>query len=102
MLASRAAGLPAPVDGVTTDVHAEDTLVEDVQHGRSLGMTGKLLVHPGQVAAAHRAMAPDEAELRWARRVLAAAGRSDGVVSLDGEMIDAPVVARARAVLAAG
>jgi citrate lyase subunit beta/citryl-CoA lyase len=102
VLASRAAGLPAPVDGVTTDVHAEATLVEDLLHSTSLGMTGKLLVHPAQVAAAHRTLRPDGDQVRWARRVLAAVGSGEGVVVLDGEMVDAPVVARARAVLAAG
>ena len=72
--------------------------------GRSLGFRGKALVHPSQVPVVTRAFAPCVDELRRAREIVAAyeRGAADGrgVVALDGEMIDAPVVERARRLLA--
>jgi citrate lyase subunit beta/citryl-CoA lyase len=70
--------------------------------GRAYGATGTLCIHPVQVAAANRAFAPAAAELAAAGAVLRAwdeAG-SCGVISLDGQMIDLPVVLRARRLLA--
>ncbi len=70
---------------------------------RSLGMGGKICIHPAQVAVVNRVFAPDEAQLDWARRVVAAyeagVGEGRGAVALDGEMIDLPVVVRARRLL---
>ena len=63
-----------------------------------LGFGGKLCIHPSQVASVLEAFMPDEAEIAWAQRVLAAEG-SGAAANLDGTMIDAPVVARARRIL---
>ncbi|MFA3875285.1 CoA ester lyase [Streptomyces sp. MMCC 100] len=93
------AGLPAPVDGVTTAVREPETVAAAAARGRAWGFGGKLCVHPAQVPPVHAAFAPTEEELRWARRVLAAdAGGPDtgGAALVDGEMIDRPVVERAR------
>ena len=71
--------------------------------GRSLGFRGKALVHPDQIAPTHEAFAPSADEVRRAREIVAAYERAEadgqGVVALDGEMIDAPVVERARELL---
>lgn len=69
---------------------------------RAIGMTGALCIHPAQVGMVNAAFAPAQAERNWAARVLAAwavaqaAGR--GVASVDGRMIDRPVVERAQAI----
>lgn len=97
VVASRAAGLPGPVDGVTTVLDDPDVVRAEAQRSRRLGFTGKLCVHPRQVGAVNEAMSPDDEEIGWARRVLDAA--VSGVARLDGQMVDAPVIARARAVL---
>ena len=73
VLASRLAGIAAPVDGVSVAIDDEDRLRADVQRARRLGFGGKLCIHPKQVGAVNRGLAPGEAELDWARRVLAAA-----------------------------
>lgn len=100
VLASRAAGLPGPVDGVTTALDAPDVLADDLAHARDLGLTGKLLIHPRQVEATHAAYRPDEEEVTWARSVLdAVEGSSGGAVRVDGSMVDAPVIARAQDIL---
>jgi citrate lyase subunit beta/citryl-CoA lyase len=99
-LASRAAGLPPPVAGVTPEIGHEDRLLADLAQARAHGFNAKLCIHPTQVAPIHRALAPTEAELAWARRVIAAVGDHPGAVQVDGRMVDRPVLERARAVLA--
>ncbi|WP_410582182.1 HpcH/HpaI aldolase/citrate lyase family protein [Amycolatopsis sp. lyj-108] len=98
VIAAAAAGRAAPIDGVTTALDDEATLIADLDHAKTLGFTGKLCVHPRQVAAANRGLAPSESELEWARDVVAHAG--DGSVAVaGGQMVDKPVEARARAIL---
>lgn len=98
VLASRLAGIAAPLDGVTAAI-GDDALTEaDSRHAADLGFGGKLLIHPRQVAAALRGFAPSSAEVEWARSVLAAGGA--GAVAVDGMMIDAPVRIRAERILA--
>ncbi|WP_439678422.1 HpcH/HpaI aldolase/citrate lyase family protein [Embleya sp. MST-111070] len=96
--ASAATGLCAPVDGVTTSVRDPDVLAADIDHARRLGFTGKLCVHPAQVAAVAERFAPTASEREWARGVLAA---GDSVTVVDGHMVDKPVLERARRILAA-
>jgi len=98
VLASKLAGIAAPIDGVTANLTDPEVTFADAAHARDLGMTGKLCIHPKQVAEVRRAFAPSEAEQDWARRVLAS---GDGAVTVDGAMIDEPVRIRARALLAA-
>ncbi|MET7511679.1 CoA ester lyase [Streptomyces albidoflavus] len=95
--ASAAAGLCPPVDGVTTSVRDTELLTVDVVHARRLGFTGKLCVHPGQVATVAARFAPSEGEVRWARTVAEA---GDSVSAVDGQMVDKPVRERARRILA--
>lgn len=97
VFASRLAGLPAPLDGVSTDVSNDAAAADDARHARDLGFTGKLLIHPRQVQAIRTALQPDAAEIAWAKRVLAS---GDGAVLVDGTMIDEPVRIHARAILA--
>jgi citrate lyase subunit beta/citryl-CoA lyase len=102
LIASVAAGLAGPVDGVTAQVRDADALADDLHAALALGCTGKLCIHPVQVPAVHAALAPDPATLAWARRVVAAQADSDGagVLLLDGQMVDAPVLLRAHHVIA--
>lgn len=99
VLASAQAGLPPPIDGVTADVVDTGNTAADTSYARSLGMTAKLCVHPRQVAAAHRALAPSAADINWARAVVDASGT--GVTVVDGRMVDLPVLTRAQTILAA-
>lgn len=100
VLASRVAGIEGPVDGVTTALRDEELLAEDVAAARDLGFTGKLLIHPSQVASVARGFAPTPGEVDWALRVTAAVEPGgSGAVSLDGAMVDKPVVDRARRIL---
>lgn len=101
VLASRAAGLEGPVDGVTTVTDDPATVTAAASRARALGFAGKLCVHPAQVPAVVAAFAPSDSEMAWALRVEAAASQhAGGAFALDGQMVDRPVLARARAVLA--
>lgn len=101
VLASRLAGIAAPVDGVTTAIDDPQQIRTDTDHGRRMGFGAKLCIHPRQLAAIHAAFAPSSDEVRWAQRVLAAAGAAGpGAVALDGKMIDRPVIVQAEQVLA--
>ncbi len=102
-LASRAAGIAAPVAGVTAAIDDEALLLADLARARAHGFGAKLCIHPKQVAPLHRALAPSAAELDWARRVVAAtegAAAGLGAVRVDGRMVDKPVLLRAQRLLA--
>lgn len=101
VLSSRRACLPAPVDGVTAATQDSAQLERDATRGRRSGFGGKLCIHPSQVAAVNAAFSPGAAEIEWARRVLAAWETSGGgVITLDGRMVDAPVLRLAQRTLA--
>lgn len=100
VLAARLAGQAAPWDGVTVAVDDAEAIMQDCRHGVAMGFGGKLLIHPAQIDPARRGFAPTAAEQDWAQRVMAATADSAAAVKLDGQMIDAPVIMRARAILA--
>lgn len=98
VLASAAAGIAAPVDGVTTALEDPESLAQDLRHARRLGFGGKLCIHPKQLLAVRAGFAPTQEEVNWARRVLAA---GEAVSAVDGTMVDRPVRERARRLLGA-
>lgn len=100
VLAAAAAGCAPPMDGVTTALDDADAVRRDTEHAVELGFTGKLCVHPRQIAPVHDALRPSEDELRWARAVLAAS--SGDAVAVDGQLVDRPVLLRAERLLARG
>ncbi|BDP41742.1 citrate lyase subunit beta-like protein [Deinococcus aetherius] len=101
-LAARLAGVPA-LDIVVTRLGDEATFREDAAQGRALGYAGKLCIHPAQVPLAHEYFGPTDAEAGRARRLLAAAHEAAqsgrGAFSFEGQMVDEPMLARARAIL---
>lgn len=100
VLASRLAGLAAPIDGVSTSIEDATALRADAERARRLGFGAKLCIHPRQIAVVHAAFSPDPQRVEWARRVCSAFDASGGAaVAVGGEMIDLPMVERARAVL---
>ncbi|WP_186388123.1 CoA ester lyase [Stappia sp. TSB10P1A] len=99
-MAARLAGQSGPIDGVTTALRDEEAIIGDCRHAVDMGFAGKLLIHPAQIAPARRGFAPSEAECEWAQRVLAAVEGGAAAVAVDGAMVDAPVIARARQILA--
>jgi citrate lyase subunit beta/citryl-CoA lyase len=102
LLAAAALGVQA-IDGVHVDFRDAAGLGRALAEARRDGFSGKLAIHPDQVAPINAAFTPTEAERQHARRVLAAfaAAGGAGVASLDGQMIDRPHLLQARRVLAA-
>lgn len=100
--AARATGIDA-FDVVYPDVNDDEGFLKEVELIRRLGFNGKSLVNPRQIELLHNAYAPTAEEVEHARRVVAAAEEGErqglGVVSLDGKMIDPPIVDHARQVL---
>jgi citrate lyase subunit beta/citryl-CoA lyase len=101
VLAAAAAGKQGPLDGPCMSPRDERALELEITRARRLGFAGKLCVHPSQVAAVTRAFSPTERELEWARGVVDAFGdgAEGGVIVLDGEIVEEPVVRRARGIL---
>jgi citrate lyase subunit beta / citryl-CoA lyase len=102
LLAAAALGAQA-IDGVCTDFRDGTRLQQELDAARRDGFSGKLAIHPEQIAAINSAFAPTEAEREHARRVVAAfaSAPAAGVVSLDGRMIDRPHLLQAQRILAA-
>ena len=97
---SAAAGLRGPFDVVHLDLRDETGLAEQCRLARSLGFRGKACIHPGQIGTINALFSPSERELEWARGVVEAfESRDEGVLALNGAMVDLPVVERARRVI---
>jgi citrate lyase subunit beta/citryl-CoA lyase len=103
VLAATAAEADA-IDAVFTAIGDESGLRRDAGRARALGFRGKMAIHPAQIPIIHDAFSPSPEEVAQARRIVAAFDRAqasgEGVIRLDDAMVDAPVVARAREVLA--
>ena len=87
VLASRLAGIAAPIDGVCTAIEDAELLDKESRRARRLGFGGKLCIHPKQVAVVNRAFTPSADEVAWAQRVIEADARAGGaVVAVDGKI----------------
>lgn len=99
VVAGSAAGVRVS-DTVYTDIDDLDGLAAVAKEARRMGFDGKSAIHPAQIPIINDAFTPDEESIAWARRVVDAAGETDaGVFQVDGEMIDEPVIQRARGIL---
>lgn len=100
--AARGAGIDA-FDVVYSDVNDEVGFLKEVDLIRRMGFNGKSLINPRQIEILHNAYAPTQEEVDYAQRVIAAAQEGErnglGVISLNGKMIDAPIINHARLVI---
>jgi len=97
--AARAAGIMA-FDTVYSDANNEEGFLKEAEHIKSLGFDGKSLINPRQIEMIHNVFAPSQKEVDHAHAVIEAAAEAEeqgsGVVSLNGKMVDAPIIERAR------
>lgn len=101
VLESCYAGLIPPVDGVDLEIEDAGGMRDASLRSKTLGFGGKLCIHPRQVAAVNAAFLPSDTEIDWAERVIAAMEKSQGgATSVDGKMVDKPVVVKAERILA--
>ena len=91
LLAARTYGLDV-IDGVYNDFRDEQGFRAECQQGRTLGMDGKTLIHPGQVAICNELFSPPPEEVAWSRKVIEAFARSEhagkGVITVEGRMVE--------------
>jgi citrate lyase subunit beta / citryl-CoA lyase len=103
LLAAEAHGKPA-VDAVYLDIPDTGGLAAEAEDAAASGFKLKACIHPTQAAVVRKAFQADEAQVEWARRVLQAvreaSARDKGVLKVDGQMIDAPLIRQAEAILA--
>lgn len=99
VVAARAAGIDA-LDTVFSDVNDMETFRNDVSFIKKLGFDGKSIINPRQIAIVHDVFAPTQKEIDKAKLILIAIKEAEkkgsGVVSLNGKMVDKPVVIRAQ------
>lgn len=97
--AARAAGIMA-FDTVYSDANNEEGFMHEAEHIKSLGFDGKSLINPRQIEIIHNIFAPTQKEVDHANAVIEVAAEAEaqgsGVVSLNGKMVDAPIIERAR------
>ncbi len=102
-LAARLAGVPA-VDQIVADFRDDERFREEAASARAMGYQGKLCIHPRQVGLANEAFVPTQEEIDHAIRLLSAyeAAAASGVAAIDfeGQMVDEPLAAQARRILA--
>ncbi|TKA65746.1 hypothetical protein B0A49_05271 [Cryomyces minteri] len=105
-MAARAHDLPSTIDLVCTNFRGEQgmkALEDECINGRNLGFNGKQCIHPTQVETVQKLYSPPEKEVEWAVRVVIADAKADragrGAWTLDGKMIDVPVVGKAKAIV---
>jgi len=98
VMASRAAVLPAPLDSPSTHINETETVAASAASAHAFGFGGMLAIHPAQLDPIRSGFLPTGAELAWARRALAVGGNAS---QLDGQMVDRPVLERARRLLQA-
>lgn len=102
VLAASHAGVDA-IDTLYTDYEDTAGLRDDTTFGRDLGYDGKMAIHPRQVPVINDAFTPDQERIEWAQKVLSAreeaAAEGRGVFSVEGEMIDAPLIAQAETII---
>lgn len=100
--AARANGLMA-FDTVYSDARNEEGFLREAALIKQLGFDGKSLINPNQITLIHNLFAPTQKEVDHATRVIAAAEEAErngsGVVSLNGKMVDSPIIERAKLVL---
>ncbi len=103
-LATASAGLEGPLDTVWTDIADSAGLAASARRARAMGFSGKACIHPAQLEPVNDAFSPSPAELERARAIVAAFDRAEAAglaaVSVDGAMVDYPVVLKARRTLA--
>ena len=103
VLASRAAGLSAPIDTVFFDITDEAGFATDCAEARALGFGGKAVIHPRQIEPANRAFTPSAAEVETARRVVDGFEEAErngiGAVQIDGKLVDYAMLKTARKTL---
>lgn len=100
---SRAAGIEQPIDAVYPDIHNLDGLQKETKFVKKLGFQGKLVIHPKQVDVINEVFMPSKEEIESAQLIMSTYKQSIqaglGAIQVNGKMVDAPVIERAKKTL---
>lgn len=103
VVAARGYGLDI-IDGVYNDFKDESGFRKECEHGRTLGMDGKTLIHPSQVAPCNEIFSPTEEEIGWSKKIIAAFNEPEnspkGVITVEGKMVERLHLVQARRTVA--
>ncbi|MGB3367590.1 MAG: aldolase/citrate lyase family protein [Acidaminobacteraceae bacterium] len=102
LIAARAAGIYA-IDTVFSDIENTDGFIEELKHIKQLGFDGKSVIHPSQIELVNNVFRPSEEEVDNAQRTLIAVEEAEkiglGVITVNGKMVDKPIIERAKRVI---
>jgi len=84
------------IDTPFTDINDNEGLIEDATFARDLGFSAKAAIHPRQIPIINKVFSPTEEEIIWAKRVIEKSKVASGAFSLDGKMVDQPIIERAK------
>jgi citrate lyase subunit beta/citryl-CoA lyase len=101
LIAAKAAGRLA-IDGVHMDIADIDGLRGECADAVAIGFDATVAIHPSQVPVIRAAYTPDDEQVDWARRLLAAIGEGGGVTTFEGRMVDGPIFRQAERILRLG
>ncbi len=91
------------IDTVWTDLGDEQGFIDEAKQAKMLGFSGKSCIHPSQIRPVQRIFAPTAEEINHAAKIMKAVGEAEkagtGVFTVDGKMIDGPVICKARRIL---
>lgn len=99
VIASRAHGIEKPIDTVYTDYKDIEGFKNNCYFVKSLGFGGKLLIHPNQNKIANASFSPTIEEVEFAKEITSLSLTNKGAFSLNGKMIDKPIIEKAQNVI---
>ncbi|MGL5088160.1 MAG: aldolase/citrate lyase family protein [Cetobacterium sp.] len=102
VMAARAAGID-PLDSVYSDVNNDEGFIKEATMIKQMGFSGKSLIHPRQIELLHKVYTPSETDIKKAKKIVDATKealeQNKGVFTVDGKMVDKPIIERAQHVL---
>jgi citrate lyase subunit beta/citryl-CoA lyase len=87
------------IDTPFVDVHNLDGLLKDSLRAKNLGMNAKSAIHPNQISIINKTFSPTQKQIENALKIELAAKSNKGVFSLDGKMVDKPIIERSKKIL---
>ena len=89
------------MDKTNKKTQNEEAIREECMNARALGMKAKTAIHPSQLELINEIFSPTKKEIEWAKKVVKAVeeNKGKGTFSLDGKMIDKPIILKANKIL---
>jgi citrate lyase subunit beta/citryl-CoA lyase len=103
LIASRAAGIEAPIDAVFMDIKDSKNLRKETEQVKRMGFAGKLVIHPDQISVVNEIFTPSQAEIEKSQEIVMAFTKAEAqgvaAIQVGGKLVDYPVVKKAKQIL---